>query len=228
MINILNTRINRANYIYQTRGFSHLIMQIIRFLFSQYRVFFQYSHYYLYEHTLEELNEADFLPSIQNYVFKIVNSVEQADKLVTDGFEFPEDITKARYRLTRGAIAFCIFVDSKLAHIGWVALTDEAKKTFDSVPYKVNFSNRQACTGGTSTILEYEGRGLMSYCYFRRFQFLNEQGMISSRNAVEVSNVASKKVHAKFNPRIYAKGRYIRILWWKSWKEIPIQSTENN
>ena len=197
-------------------------MQIIRFLFSQYRVFFQYSHYYLYEHTLEELNEADFLPSIQNYVFKIVNSVEQADKLVTDGFEFPEDITKARYRLTRGAIAFCIFVDSKLAHIGWVALTDEAKKTFDSLPYKIDFSDQHAWAGGVWTNPKYRRKGFHGYVGYKRIKYLREKGAVKVRTAVEMSNIASHKGTVKHGYKIYAKGRFLKILWWKSWKETPI------
>ena len=38
---------------------------------------------------------------------------------------------------------------------------------------------------------------------------------------VTVDNVISQKVHTKFNPVVFAQARYIRILWWKYWKEVP-------
>jgi len=57
-----------------------------------------------------------------------------------------------------------------------VALNEEAKNTFDFIPYEVYFSNNQACTGGTETVPEYRGRGLMVYGYFERFKFLREMG----------------------------------------------------
>ena len=62
----------------------------------------------------------------------------------------------------------------------------------------------------------------MVYGYFKRFQFLKEKGFKSSRNAVEVGNIASQKAHAKFGPKVYARARYLKILRWKSWKETPI------
>ena len=171
------------------------------------------------------MNEANFMPKIKNFTFKIVASKEQADELVGDGLEFPEDITKASYRLGKGAIAFCIFIDSKLAHIAWVALTEEAKNSFDSLPYRVDFSNKQACTGGIVTIPEYRGEGLMSYSSFKRYQFLKESGVSSLRSATPTNNFATNRVSWKVDHKLYAKGRYIRILWWKSWKEMPLEMT---
>ena len=46
--------------------------------------------------------------------------------------------------------------------------------------------------------------------------------IIISRNTVNTKNAASQNVHAKFSPRIYAKGRYLKILWWKFWTEKPL------
>ena len=217
----MRTRFRRAKEIFQKEGIISLILRLIRFLFSQCRVYSR-REYYLYERTLKELNEADFMPSIQDFTFKIVVSKEQADELDANGFELPENITKARHRLDKGAVAFCIFVDGKLAHIAWVALTEEAKNSFDSLPYLVDFSNSQACTGGIVTIPEYEGRRLMTYSSFKRYQFLKEKGIISLRSAVSTDTLASNRVVSKVEHKLYGKGRYIRILWWKSWKETPI------
>jgi RimJ/RimL family protein N-acetyltransferase len=101
-------------------------------------------------------------------------------------------------------------------------MSQEAKDSFDSLPYQVNFADKQACTGGTWSNPNYRGKGLMVYGYFKRFEFLRERGFESSRNAVDEGNIASQKAHAKFGPKIYAKARYLKILGWRRWKETPI------
>ena len=189
--------------------------------------FFEYGNYYLYEHILEDGNEADFLPKINNFTFRIVSSNEEADALAkSTGVDFRKHFIDSRKRLDKGAIAFCLFIDGEAAHTGWVALNEEARKSVDSLPYKIDFANGEACTGGTGTLTKYRGKGLMVYGYFKRFQFLWEKGVRISRNAVDVRNIASQHAHAKFNHKICARGRYLKILWWKSWKELPVIQTE--
>jgi len=189
--------------------------------------FFEYENYYLYEHILEDGNEADFLPKVKNFTFNIVSSNEEADALAqSTGVDFRKHFIDSRKRLEKGAIAFCVFIDGEAAHTGWVALNEEARKSVDSLPYKIDFENGEACTGGTGTLTKYRGKRLMVYGYFKRFQFLREKGVKISRNAVDVKNIASQRVHAKFNHRIYARARYLKILWWKSWQELPVRQTE--
>ena len=134
---------------------------------------------------------------------------------------FRRRFVKASGMLDKGAIAFCIFVKGEIAHIGWIALSEEAHKAVDNLPYKVDFSNNEACTGGVETITRYRGEGLMAYGHFKRFEFLTEKGIVVSRNAVAKSNIASQKAHAKFSPRVYAEASHLRLLWWHFWKEKP-------
>ena len=189
--------------------------------------FFEYGNYYLYEHILEDGNEADFLPKVRDFTFNIVSSNEEADALAqSTGVDFRKHFIDSRKRLEKGAIAFCVFIDGEAAHTGWVALNEEARKSVDSLPYEIDFANGEACTGGTGTLTKYRGKRLMVYGYFKRFQFLREKGVKISRNAVDVRNIASQRVHAKFNHKIYARARYLKILWWKSWKELPVLQTE--
>jgi len=176
---------------------------------------FNYEHCYLYNHTLEERDESKFQPKIRNFTFHIISSNKEANLLAKHGEDFREYIYGARQALDKGAIAFCVFVGGEFAHIGWVALTEEAKRTFDVIPYRVDFANKEACTGGTLTLPNFGGKGLMKYCYFKRFQFLQENGIKISRNAVKANNSISRRVHAKFNPRIYGEVRFVRLLKWK-------------
>ena len=219
MISTLVAMLKRAKDILQTEGLKPLLTRGFDFVKVW---FFEYGDYYLYEHTLEDGNEADFLPNIQDYTFKIISNNKEADELAAIGSDFRRRFVSARRSLDKGAIAFCIFVKGEIVHIGFVAMSEEAKNTFDPLPYKVDFSNNEACTGGTVTVPEYRGMGLMAYGYFKRFEFLREKGIVVSRNAVAKSNIASQKAHAKFSPRVHAEAKHLRLLWWHFWKEKPL------
>jgi hypothetical protein len=218
-INSLMALLLRAKEILQTEGLLPLLRRGFIFLAGY---LFRYEHYYLYEHTIKERNEAGFLPKMQGFTLKIVATKQQADELAAAGFDFGSRLLNERRGLDRGAVAFCFFIDGKLAHIGWVAMSQAAKDSFDSSPYRVDFAAEQACTGGTWTNPKYRGRGLMVYAYFKRLQFLWENGFKSSRNAVNVANAISLKAQIRLGPRMYVKARYLRILWWDSWRETPV------
>jgi hypothetical protein len=184
--------------------------------------FFSVKFYYLYEHQLKERNEVDFLPKIQHFALHIIRTNEEANRLAEiTGFDFRSRFINGQERLDRGGIAFCVLANEEFAHIGWVALNEEAKRALDDRPYKIDFSHKQACTGGTYTVPKYRGKGLMTYGYFKRFQFLREHGFETSRNAVSTDNISSQKSHAKFGPRIVAKVRHVKFFCWEFWKEMP-------
>ncbi len=204
----------KAKDILQTEGIAVLIKQSFFFLIR-----IEYETLLLYENTLEERIETDFMPKIRNFTFKIISSNKQAEELTNSGIELPENFTLATARLKQGAIAFCFVINGELAHIGWVAMTQKAKDSVDPYPYHVDFNNSEACTGGTVTPPKYRGLGFMTYGYYKRFQFLKERGIEVARSAVFTGNIASRKVHEKFRCRIYAKAQYLRILGWRWWRE---------
>jgi hypothetical protein len=220
MISALVAMLKRAKDILKTEGLKPLLTRGFAFV-SVWLV--KYGDYYLYEYTLRERNEADFLPEIHNFTFKIISSNKEADKLAeASSSDFRTRFVRARNMLDKGAIAFCIFVKGEIAHIGWVALSEEAHKAVDNLPYRVDFLNHEACTGGTQTIPQYRSKGLMAYGYFKRFEFLREKGIVVSRNAVAKGNIASQKAHAKLSPRVHAEAKHLRLLWWHFWKEKPL------
>jgi RimJ/RimL family protein N-acetyltransferase len=227
MVNTLVAILQRARDILRTEGLKPLLTRSLAFVGAQ---LFDWRDCYLYEYTLKERNEADFLPEIRDFTFKIVSSNEEADRLAeTIGSDFRRRFVRARSMLDKGAIAFCVFIKGEIAHIGWVALSEEAHKAVDNLPYKVDFANHEACTGGTMTIPQYRGKGLMAYGYFKRFEFLKEKGILVSRNAVDKSNIASQKAHAKLGPTVRAEAKYLRLLRWRFWKERPLaQSVSHN
>jgi hypothetical protein len=220
MISTFVAMLKRAKDILKTEGLKPLLKRGFAFV----RVFFfEYGDFYLYEYSIKERSEADFLPKIQDFTFKMISGNEEANKLAEAmGSDFRRRFVTARRMLDKGAIAFCIFVKGEIAHIGWIALSEEAHKAVDNLPYRVDFLNHEACTGGVETITRYRGEGLMAYGHFKRSEFLREKGIVVSRTAVAKSNIASQKAHAKFRPRIHAEAKYLRLLWWHFWKEKPL------
>ena len=209
----------RAKQVYRTGGLMYLVWRALVFVV---RWFFQYRTYYLYEQALEDirkLNEADYIPKIDNYTFKVISTNQESDDLEADGLEFRSHVPNARKRLDKGAIAFCIFVGQELAHIGWIALTQQAKDTLPEPPYKLDFLSKEACGSDTWTNRKYRRRGLRLCSVFKRYEFMLNNGIMISRSAIAKKNIASQKGRAKFSPRIYAEGRYLKILWWKFWRE---------
>jgi len=207
----------RVKDILMTEGALTLLRRIFEYVKP---LFFEYGNYYLYEHKIEERDEADFLPEIKEFILRIIHTNEEADGLAkTMGVDFRRRFIRSGSSLYRGAVAFCIFVNGEIAHISWVALSQDAKNTFDSLPYRVDFLNKEVCTGGTVTVPKYRGKGLMTYGYFKRLQYLEEKGIKVSRNAVDKNNAASNMAQAKFTPRIYAEARYLKLLFWKYWRQ---------
>ena len=219
----------RARYVLKTeglgvllgRGFSYLRRYLARKIFRS-------GSYYLYEHMTKERLESDFMPKIDNFTFHLVSSQQEAEKLAADGLDLLSQSVGVERKLEKGAIGFCFFVGQELAHEGWVALTEGAKRQVDSLPYHVDFLNNEACTGATYTKPKYRGKGFMAYSYYKRLDYLRERGVAKSRNAVQIRNIASQKAHAKLEPSICARARYLKILCWEFWRETPLTDASHS
>ncbi len=209
----------RACLVYKTEGLAGLFLHALAFIRQQ---FYEHERYLLYERATENIlrfNEKDFTPEVANFVLKVIKTKDDADELEAQGFCLREHARNFDERLNSGAIAFCIFVGTELINIGWVALSEEAKKSLWQPPLRVDFSNAESVTGSTWTNPKYRNMRLMSYSLFKRLEFLNKLGIIKDRAAVPKQNLASVVGSIKFDSNIYAEGRYLRILWFRSWRE---------
>ena len=81
----MTSLLDRAADIFRTEGLLPLIRRGFIFLVGY---LFRYQRYDLYEHTLEKRDEADFLPKVQDFTFKIITTTGQADELAAAGFKF--------------------------------------------------------------------------------------------------------------------------------------------
>jgi hypothetical protein len=103
-------------------------------------------------------------------------------------------------------------------------LSAESKHLIDPLPYRVDFQNGEACTGGAYTIPRFRGKGIMTYGDCKRLKCASERGITMFRYSVDTDNSASQAVHAKFHPKIYAKGTMLRILGLTFWREVGLSS----
>jgi hypothetical protein len=215
-----------AKRIYRTEGLLQLVRRGVAFLL--WRVF-EYRRYYLYADPIDhlrDLSEADFLPRIDGFTVKVVSSNEEADELEASGLQFRAQFPTARRSLDSGAVAFCLFVGDTLAHIGWAAFTREGQKSIGEPPYVVDFSNREACSGGSWTHPEYRRLRLRRYSRFMMLRHLLDRGIRTKRAVIARGNIPPQQGRHEYPRGPQGEGRYLRVLWWKSWKERPLSPQE--
>lgn len=217
MIYILLSFLARGRDILLSKGLISLLKRSFKYFL------FDYNEYYLCEIQIQELSEADFTPKISAFTARIVTSNEEADKLkVETGIDIRRHSFNAARGLNNGAIATCIVVDTQIAHIGWVAMSEDAMKAITPLRQRFKFANKEAFVGAAITLTEYRKRGLLTYGSFMRLQYANSKGLSKARCAVHVSDSTAQKGLIKFHPKTYAKARHIKILWWNRWSEHPL------
>ncbi|MGB2798801.1 MAG: hypothetical protein WBC82_02995 [Dehalococcoidia bacterium] len=216
------TLFSRAKQIYQTEGGIALFRRACTFVAYS---LFEYRTYYLWGNDVEDVrssNEADFMPKVDNFTLKIISTNQEADELEAGGLEFRSHVPNGRERLDKGAVAFCIFIGRELANIVWVAMTQQAKDSLNQPPFKVDFSNNESLSAGSWSSPKYRRKGLQVYNNLKRFEYLLDKAVVVDWGALEKGNIGAQKANTEFGGKIYAEGRHLRILWWKSWKETPL------
>jgi len=218
--------LTRAKNIYQTEGLAELLTRTLKFL--QWSLLSR-QVFYLGEISLKDidgLNESDFRPKIANLYFQAIHSNKEVDVLEAEGFEFRSHTTGAEEKLDKKAIAFCIFVDKESACMMWMAPNEEARKSLKITPREVEFGNHEAVISAAETIPKYRGRRLFTYCALRTLQALRKNGWTVVRFTVRKGNIASQLGVAKFSPKLYGKGTYVKILGCTCWIERRLKSTQ--
>ena len=192
----LTDLLRRTMQIYETKGIVALLRRALAFIVY---CFFEYRSYWLYAEPAAghpHLKEANFMPKIDDFTFKIVTSNQEADELEAQGLEFRSRVPNAAEKLDKVAVAFCVFVGNELGHIVWFAMNQEAKDAFNEPPYKVDFSKSEVCSVAAWTHPKYRGMGLNRYSHFKWSQFKADKGITTSRSAIAKANIAMQRSYA--------------------------------
>ena len=113
-------------------------------------------------------------------------------------------------------------MDNRLAHTGWAAFTKEGQKSIGEPPYAVDFSHHEACSGGSWTHPDYRRLRLRRYGRFVMLRYLLQRGIRTKRAAIAQGNIPPQQGRHEYPRGPQGEGRYLRVLWWKSWKEKPL------
>ena len=186
------------------------------------RYVLDYRRLYLYQHHHREWPEGAFLSPPDAFEECFVATNAEADALVHGREDFRTIIRRARRGLDHGAVAFCIYDGSHLAHIAWLATSAEGRSALDSLGFQVRFDDGEGWTGAAYTVPAYRGRGLLTYSCYRRFGYLLQHGCRTSRGAVGVRNQVSHHATMRFEPDIYAIGTYFSVAGHRRWSERPV------
>ena len=182
---------------------------------------FDYRRFFLYEYDLwsEACRRLPPLPDEFEAVFVADN--ETADRLAQERDEFRGLNPGGRRALQSGAVALVIYKGSDVAHVGWIATSQWARRVFETLPYEVRFEHREAWAGAVFTVPRFRGRGLLTYSALCRFAYLRDAGFHTCRSAVETNNGASNRVQMRLNPTVFAVGSSVKVLSWSKWTEHP-------
>jgi len=202
----------RAKRLWTDGGPSGLARGAGRFVKTLVRKAFFRGEYYVHEFDLTALDATYAAPPMDNLEVHIVESEDDVRRLVERGYEdLRLTVPGAKRCLRAGAVGLCAYVGGTLAHIAWVALDEDAKRSFDALAYRVRFGEREGCSGGSWTFPAFRGRGLYRHVMWRRFTYLREHGCLVCRHATGVHNAASLRGQEVFPCRLESTLRFVRI-----------------
>lgn len=217
--------LKRVIKLHNNEGLLSVIRRSLRYIF---RNVFSYETYYLLKRTVQDVEskpkkKIDFVNELTT---KSIKSNAQADEIAKEFEDFRPYYINAHRILDTGGIAYCLYVGKEVANIGWIAITEVAKKAMADIPMHVDFDNKEAYLGYSYTVPKYRRRGLRYYHMLLRHQTLKEMGIETRRAAIRTNNYASL-IAAKDIPSrmVYAKARYLRFMGLRFWKEYPMNNT---
>ena len=203
----LLSMIRRARALVRREGFRGLLGGLGRFAGTLTQKVYRNERFRLYELRVDEAGPILLRAPFEGVEIHAIETREEAHRLMAQGYE---DVILGNphhsRRLHSGSVAVCAYVGREFASIDWMAFSETAKRSFDRVPYRVQFEDGEACTGGAFTA--------------RRFR--RDQGCCVCRNAIRVDNIPSQRCVERFGARFNAVGQMHRFLWWTSWIETPV------
>ena len=221
----------RWQYILRTEGLLASIKRGLSFLGW---FLFSYQTLYLYKAKLDDdLYKIKLTPKIRNFTLKIISANEQIDQLVAEGFDLDWLLNSGwvflsmNEALKKGAIAFYLFVERQLVTVSFVAIDGAAVDG----SWAGALSDKEAYLGWMGSNLKYRrlSGGFGTYVYLETMKYLRRRGFNACHFTVRKRNTITQNAIAKnAGMKPYGEALYLKVLWWKLWKEkpLPAQLTE--
>ena len=214
-------QVRRAATLLRTEGLTGLVQGMARYVLYLAHLVYWNEYFVIYE-----IDTANYVlgldgPAIEGLEVHILHSEHDVNRMVGEGYEDVRLVVgAAARRLQQDAVAFCAFVNREVAHVAWVAFTQDAQSTFDVVAYPVDFDGGEAWWGGSLTTGRFRNLGIYRHVMAWRLRYCHELGYRVLVDATIVGNMPSLRSQDTYNPRIRAFCRYRRLLHWRDWKEL--------
>ncbi|MCK9355980.1 MAG: hypothetical protein M0R22_02365 [Dehalococcoidia bacterium] len=213
----------RAAVLLRREGPAGLAKGVLRYIRVQGRRVAHAGDFYVYRYPIPCVDPEENRPRVDNLDVRVIDSLHDIVLLAGTGYEDPRmRVPPMEKRLAAGAVAVCGFVNRRLVYVGWVAMSEPAKRSFDRLPYDVAFDSGEAATGGAWTAPEYRGVGLYRYMFGRELALLRHRGRTVCCNAIGVRNRPSQRGQACYGAQVCARGRLLHILGRRRWTETPM------
>ena len=211
----------RAREVRQQEGTLALVRLILR------RYVLSVTDFHLYVHHHEPPLFVPPIVTLPEHTERFIFDNAEADEVAVEHEDVRDLFPRARRALDNGSVAFCVYSGWRLAHVAWVATTRKGWKAIDTLGYKIDFGAGEAWTGAAYTMPFFRRRGLLGHGCLRRFEYLMEQGVKTSRAAIDVTNESSHRVTMQFRPDVIGIGRQVKFLghrWWSQSVTKPYSS----
>jgi len=154
-----------------------------------------------------------------------LDSERDADRLVENGFQDVRRVIRpAARRLRRGAICVGVFIDREIAHVEWLALSEEVRRAVFSTPCYVDFAGGEAAWGGAHTVSRYRGKGVFQYGMACALRYCHEHGHRALVGVTAVGNAPSVSGQTPYAPRVRVRLRHDCRLLRCKWTELSRES----
>ncbi|HEY97727.1 MAG TPA: hypothetical protein G4O16_06050 [Dehalococcoidia bacterium] len=197
-------------------------------IFISHRLFVSEDYYIVVSNhkDIDKEVEVDYLPKVDDHCWRMISTNQQLDELIDDGFEFGAYELNLRSFLDKGAVAVCNFVVKELAHFSVFADNPRGKEVVEPLPFKVDFEKGQIVVGRGFTISKFRRLHFRRYNGYLIRKYLHPRGITGSKYPLQVNNYPSLVSASKSSEKlIISRCRFIKILWFKYFKETEIKPT---
>jgi len=224
---------NKLKYFYsgvrgvlKHEGIMSLIKKGLMFLSHRFFVFEDYYIVVSNNMDIDKEVEADYLPKVEDHCWWMLTTNQEADELVADGFELGAYELNLRTLLDKDAIAFCNFAGKELAHFSVLADNPRGKKAVEPLPFSVDFEHGQIVVGRALTVPKFRRLHFRKYNGYLMRKYRWARGKVSTKYPIQVNNYPALAIAAQPPERqIVSKCRFIKILWFKYFKETEMNPT---
>jgi len=216
-----------VNSTFRQEGLSALLRRSFVFLVD--RVFW-YRRYHVFERDANReqgLDEKDFLPEVDGFEFRVVSDAVEARALAVDIVNPVFHGFSAEDALQKGAIACFTLRGNEPGYVMWVAPNEKARDCIGVMPQRVDFSRGEYLASGW-TNPKYRRMGLDRYTSRKAVLALSGRGLTRLRYTVNHSNRPALLATNRAGASLCAEARHLKVLWWRFWKERPLDSGEAN